>query len=56
MEYSDHCSADEAERIVRGMAEEAIANRGLKVERIESISAGHVVERHGCAFAGVVQI
>ncbi len=56
MEYSAHCSAEEAERIVRGMAEEAIANRGLKVERIESISAGHVVERNGCAFAGVVQI
>ncbi len=56
MEYSAHCSAEEAERIVRGMAEEAIANRGLDVKRIESISAEHVVERTGCAFAGVVQI
>jgi len=56
MEFSHEGSAREAEEIVRGMAEQAIANRGLKVARMESIAAEHVVKEHGCAFAGVVQI
>ncbi|HHN73451.1 MAG TPA: arginine decarboxylase, pyruvoyl-dependent [Thermopetrobacter sp.] len=56
MEFSHRGTAAEAEEIVRDMAAEAIANRGLKVARMESIAAEHVVERAGCAFAGVVQI
>ncbi len=56
MEFSDACSGREAEEIVRGMAEEAIHNRGLKVAHMESIHAEHVVEKTGCVFAGVVQI
>ncbi len=56
MEYSGACSGREAEDIVRGMAEEAIHNRGLNVAHMESIFAEHVVEKTGCVFAGVVQI
>jgi arginine decarboxylase len=56
MEFSHEGPASEAEEIVRDMAAQAIANRGLKVARMESIAAEHVVKDHGCAFAGVVQI
>jgi len=56
MEYSDAAPRAEVEEIVRGMAEEAIRNRGLKVAHMESIAAEHVVEKTGCVFAGVVQI
>ena len=56
MEFSAACSGREAEETVRGMAEEAVHNRGLKVAHMESIFAEHVVEKSGCVFAGVVQI
>ena len=56
MEYSAAAPKAEVEEIVRGMAEEAIHNRGLKVAQMESIAVEHVVEKTGCVFAGVVQI
>ena len=54
MEYSVGGRRDTAESIVRKMAEEALIYRGLKIKRIESISAEHTVERIGATFAGVV--
>jgi arginine decarboxylase len=54
MEYSVGGRKDTAETIVRSMAEEALKQRGLKIKRIESISAEHTIERIGATFAGVV--
>jgi len=54
MEYSVGGRKDTAETIVRSMAEEALKQRGLKVKRIESISAEHTIKRIGATFAGVV--
>ncbi len=54
MEYSARGHREEAEEIVRSMAEQGVHYRGLEVERIESISTQHRVERIGTAFAGLV--
>ena len=54
MEYSVGGRKDTAESIVRSMAEEALKQRGLKIKRIESISAETTIERIGATFAGVV--
>ncbi|MBX5476217.1 MAG: arginine decarboxylase, pyruvoyl-dependent [Clostridia bacterium] len=55
VEHTLRGSREDAERIVRGMVVEAFANR-LRGEpsEIRVASAEHVVERTGCAFAGVV--
>jgi arginine decarboxylase len=54
MEYSARGQAEDIERIVRSMAEEAMKHRGFKIKEILSISTQHRVEGKGAAFAGVV--
>ncbi len=54
MEYSARGQAEDVERIVRSMAEEAMKYRGYAVAEILSASAQHRVESSGAAFAGVV--
>ncbi len=54
MEYSARGHAEDVERIVRSMAEEAMRVRGFEVERVVSISTEHEVASVGVAFAGVV--
>lgn len=54
MEYSARGHAEDAERIVRNMAERAMISRGYAVKEILSLAAGHVVQHTGAAFAGVV--
>ncbi len=56
MEYSARGQAEDVERIVRSMAEEAMKLRGFEIKEIVSISAQHRVEHVGVAFAGVVLI
>ncbi|MBE3590760.1 MAG: arginine decarboxylase, pyruvoyl-dependent [Firmicutes bacterium] len=54
VEHTLRGSREEAERVVRAMVLEAFANR-LRGEpaAVRVASAEHVVERTGCAFAGV---
>ncbi|MBI2200417.1 MAG: hypothetical protein HYU43_00560 [Armatimonadetes bacterium] len=54
MEYEHPGAADNAEAIVRGMVEEAMAIRDLPIEKIVVAAKDHVVQRIGCAVAGVV--
>jgi len=54
MEYSARGHAEDAERIVRMMAERAMADRGFAVKEILSLATEHLVEHIGAAFAGVV--
>ncbi len=54
MEYHAHGHREDAERVVRMMAEEGLKMRGWKVARIQAASIDHRVEKIGAAFAGVV--
>jgi arginine decarboxylase len=54
MEYSARGQAEDVERIVRSMAEEALKYRGYEIAEILSTSVQHRVESSGAAFAGVV--
>lgn len=54
MEYHSHGHRDDAENIVRRMAEEGIKMRGWTVREIKSISIDLRVDRIGAVFAGVV--
>lgn len=54
MEYSARGRAEDVERIVVSMAEEAMRVRGFAVKEIKSISAEHEVDKVGAAFAGLV--
>ena len=54
MEFSHRGTAENAEAIVRGMVEEAMALRDLPVAEIRVAVKEHVVERIGCAVAAVV--
>ncbi|MCL6581333.1 MAG: arginine decarboxylase, pyruvoyl-dependent [Firmicutes bacterium] len=55
MEFSGECSREEAERIVRGMVEEAFANRDLPLGELK-VKAAEITVPEGqvaAAFAGV---
>lgn len=54
MEYQHPGTAENAEAIVRGMVEEAMAIRDLRLDDIVVASKDHVVQRIGCAIAAVV--
>lgn len=53
MEYAHVGTGQEAETRVREMVAEAFRMRGLDLTQVHSISAEHVVEATGCAFAAV---
>jgi len=53
MEYSGRTTGEEAEKIIRGMVEEAFEMRGLPLRRYMVRSAEHRVVKTGCAFAAV---
>ncbi len=53
MEFSGHCSQEEAGRAVEQMARDALAQRGRPVERVIVRAVEHRVESVGCAFAAV---
>lgn len=55
MEFSGECSKEEAEKVVRGMVEEAFANRGLPLDEVK-VKAVEITVPEGkvaCAFASV---
>lgn len=55
MEFSGECDKDEAERVIRGMLEEAFANRKLPLDDVK-IKSTEIVVPPGlvaCAFAAV---
>ncbi len=54
MEFSHRGTGENAEVIVRGMVEEAMAMRGLVADEILVAVKDHVVQRVGCAVAAVV--
>lgn len=54
MEYHAHGHREDAERVVRMMAEEGLKMRGWKPDRIQTASIDHRVQKIGAAFAGVV--
>lgn len=54
MEFSHRGTGENAEVIVRGMVEEAMATRGLSTDEILVAVKDHVVQRVGCAVAAVV--
>ena len=54
MEYHAHGHMEDAEAIVRRMAEEGLKMRGWKVARMKSLAIDHKVEKIGAVFAGVV--
>jgi len=54
MEGHFEMEADEAERLVRSMAEQALRDRRSEILRVESVSAGHQVVDHGAALAAVL--
>ncbi|HXF83437.1 MAG TPA: arginine decarboxylase, pyruvoyl-dependent [bacterium] len=54
MEFSHRGTAKDAEAIVRGMVEEAMALRGLPLAEVRVAAKEHIVERIGCAVAAVV--
>lgn len=54
MEFSHRGTGENAEGIVRGMVEEAMAMRGLQVDEVLVAVKDHVVQRVGCAIAAVV--
>ena len=54
MEYHAHGHREDAEAIVRNMAEEGLKMRGWNVARVQSLAIDHKVEKIGAVFAGVV--
>lgn len=53
MEYSGHCSKQEAESEVERMVKEAFDSRQLPLENVMIKSVKHRVKRVGCVFATV---
>lgn len=53
MEYEGNCTAAEAEKIIRGMVEEAFQVRGIPLNQCLVKAVEHKVEKCGCAFAAV---
>ncbi len=54
MEYNAHGHREDAESVVRRMAEEGLKARGWPVHRIQSVSVDHRVTKIGAVFAGLV--
>lgn len=54
MEYHAHGHKEDAETVVRRMAEEGMKKRGWEIKDIKSMAIDHRVEKIGCAFAAVV--
>ncbi len=54
MEYTAHGHREDAEAVVRRMAEEGLKARGWRLHRIQSITVDHRVTKIGAVFAGVV--
>ncbi len=54
MEYHAHGHREDAEAVVRRMAEEGLNMRGWTVARMKSLAIDHKVEKIGAVFAGVV--
>ena len=55
MEFSGHCTQEEAERAVRAMVEEAFRRRGMRLRDVRVASAEHVVgDRPGAVVAAAV--
>lgn len=53
MEFSGHCSEEEAAHTVEQMARDAFRVRGRDIERVVVRAVQHRVEAIGCAFAAV---
>lgn len=53
MEFSGHCSREEAAREVERMARDAFRQRNRQIERVIVRAVEHRVEAIGCAFAAV---
>lgn len=53
MEYAAKGTKEEAEAAIRQMLRNAFATRGLGLKDMQLASTEHVVDRIGCAFAGV---
>lgn len=53
MEFSGHCSREEAEAKIESMVKEAFATRGMELKEIKLAAAEHRVENIGCALAAV---
>ncbi|MDD4657580.1 MAG: arginine decarboxylase, pyruvoyl-dependent [Eubacteriales bacterium] len=53
MEYAAKGTKEEAEEAIRQMLRNAFATRGLALKDMKLASTEHVVDRIGCAFAGV---
>lgn len=53
MEFSDHCTREEAEAKVTAMVKEAFATRGMNLKEIKLAAVEHQVKHIGCAFAAV---
>lgn len=53
MEFSGHCSEEEAAHTVETMARDAFRSRGREIERVIVRAVEHRVESIGCAFAAV---
>lgn len=54
MEYHAHGHREDAEAVVRRMAEEGMKKRGWAIREIRSAAIDHKVEKIGAAFAAVV--
>ncbi|HET9122139.1 MAG TPA: arginine decarboxylase, pyruvoyl-dependent [Acidiferrobacteraceae bacterium] len=54
MEYHAHGHREDAEAVVRRMAEEGMKKRGWEIRDLRSLAIDHRVEKIGAAFAAVV--
>ncbi len=54
MEYHAHGHREDAESVVRRMAEEGMRKRGWEVRALQAAAIDHRVAKIGCAFAAVV--
>ena len=54
MEYHSHGHKEDADAVVRRMAESGIELRGWRLDRIKSVAIDARVEKIGAVFAGVV--
>lgn len=54
MEYSHTGTAGNADQIVRGMVDEAVKMRGLRLKETVVAAREHVVQRTGCVVAAVL--
>jgi arginine decarboxylase len=54
MEYHAHGHREDAESVVRRMAEEGMKKRGWEIREIKSLAIDHKVDTIGAVFAAVV--